>query len=128
MKKLEGSRGQSGGEPNDPEKSPQARRSRVLVISSALVVTCFLVHILVLFLVDPLKVLHLSKLNAYAISSIPLGMGLVFSFDAITHFMRLESRSALHFVSFLMVVLFGSFSVHGLLGFMMYLVRHPPAF
>ncbi len=120
---------QGGSEPRDPKKgSPRAGSARALAISAALVVSCFLVHVLVLVLVDPFKVLHLSKLNAYALSSIPLAMGLVFSFDAITNFLRLGSRSAAHFVSFLLVILFGSFSVHGLLGFILYLVRHPPGF
>lgn len=135
MKKQEdggdGAGGRKGsGEPERPEKeSPQSRGShaRALATSSALVAIFFLLHVLILFLVDPLKILHLSKLNAYATSIIPLAMGLVFFLDAITNFMRIESRSAVHLASFLMAVLFGSFSIHGLLGFILYLMRHPPA-
>lgn len=129
MKNRDGSEGHGGGEHGRPEnKSPHPSHERALAISSAVVAICFLAHILVLLLVDPLKVLHLSKLNAYAISSIPLAMGVVFFFDAITNFMRIESRSAGHLGFFLLAILFGSFSIHGLLGFLIYLVRHPPAF
>jgi hypothetical protein len=127
----DGDDGRDGGEPREPGKGPLPAThdvARALSISATLVVLCFVVHILVLVLVDPLRVLPVSKLNAFALSSIPLAMGLVFAFDAITSFMRLEARSAGHFVAFLLVVLFGSFSVHGLLGFILYVARHAPAF
>jgi hypothetical protein len=119
-----------GGEPARPENgSPQPRGShaRALALSSGVVVICFLLHILILFLVQPLKVLHLSKLNAYAVATIPLGMGLVFFRDAIINFRRLESRSPVHLVSFMLAIVFGGLSIQGFLGFLIYLVRHPPA-
>lgn len=133
-----GDRGDGGGHGNDgrgPPKGPEnsspragGSHARALAISSALVVAFFLLHVLLLLLVRPWNVLPLSKLNAYAVSCIPLGMGLVFFFDAITNFIRIEARSAVHFAAFLLAILFGSLSVHGLLGFILYLVRHPPAF
>jgi hypothetical protein len=136
MKKQEdranGARGRKdGGPPERPENgSPWSPGSpaRALALSSAVVTICFLLHVLILCLVEPLKILYLSKLNAYATSIIPLGIGLVFFLDAIRSFIRIESRSAVHFVLFLLAVLFGSFGIHGLLGFLLYLMRHPPAF
>jgi hypothetical protein len=127
----DGSGGQGRGERDRPERDEPPSgvdHARVLALSSALVVMLFLAHVLVLVLVDPLKILHLSKLNAYAVSSVPLAMALVFAVDAIESFLRLEARTAWHLAWFLLVVLFGSFSVHGLFGFILYLVRHPPAF
>jgi carbon starvation protein CstA len=132
MNKHEGSgAGQSGGGPKQPQEEPRQSRTdhaRALAISAALVVLFFVVHVLVLVLVDPLKILPLSKLNAYAASIIPLGMGLVFCYDAIVNFLRIEKRSAVQFAWFLVAILFGSFSIHGLLGFILFVIRHPPAF
>jgi hypothetical protein len=120
--------GQSGdGEPKKPDNDSNPRRSspeRALVISSVFVITCFLVHILILFLVQPFKVLPLSKLNAYAYSSIPLGMGIVFLLDAIANFRRIESRSFIHLFPFMLAVIFGGLSIQGLLGFIIYFIRH----
>lgn len=120
---------EDGDEPGGPGNAASQRsRARALAVSTALVVFLFLVHILVLFLVEPLKILRLSRLNAYAMSIIPLGMGLAFFVDAITSFVRLETRSTRHFAIFLLAALFGSLSIHGLLGFFLFVIRHPPAF
>lgn len=130
MNKQPGGGGQGGGEPR-PEREPRQSGvdpARALAISSALIVFFFVVHVLVLVLVDPLKVLPLSKLNAYAASIVPLGAGLVFLYDAVTNFLRIEKRSAVQFAWFLLAVLFGSFSIHGLLGFILFVIRHPPVF
>ncbi len=127
MKEHEGSGTQGDDEPKGPESKPaRPRRShaRALVISSALVVICFLVHIFILFMIDPTTVQNFSKLNTYALGSIPLAMGLVFFFDAITHFRKIEARSPVHLVPLLFAVVFGGLSIQGLLGFMIYLVRH----
>lgn len=62
-------------EPETPEKgSRDTRRTpeRALAVSSALVTAGFFIHLLILFLVEPLKILSLSKVNAYAYSSIYL--------------------------------------------------------
>ncbi len=125
MKKQVSSGGQGGGAPSGPEKT-KSRRSptRALVVSSALVVICFIAHIFVLVLIDPAKAQNFSKLNAYALASIPLGMGLVFLLDAINNFRRIETRSPAHLVPLLLAIVFGGLGIQGLLGFMIYFIRH----
>jgi nitrate reductase NapE component len=124
-------RGNTMGQDGDHEPrergraSPPGRNSaeRALIISSVLVVLCFLVHILFLLLVEPFKVLHLSKINAYAYSSIPLAAGLIFLFDTISNFRNVQARSMLHLFLFVLAVIFGSLSFHGLLGFILFMMR-----
>ena len=114
-------RGQSGGgAPKRPESTiPFFPRSPegALFISSALTVFSFLSHIFFLFLVDPWRVLEISKEDALAYSTIPLGFGVVFLVSAIYSFVKIESRSVVHLVILIIAVVFGSFSFHGLLGF-----------
>jgi hypothetical protein len=74
-------------------------------------------HIFFLLLVDPWRVLDISKESAMAYSTIPLGFGVVFLLAAIYSFIRIESRSIFHLILLIFAVAFGSFSVHGLLGF-----------
>jgi hypothetical protein len=109
-----------GGAPKRPEspipffpRSPEG----ALFISSALTVFSFLSHIFFLLLVDPWRVLDISKESAMAYSTIPLGFGVVFLLAAIYSFIRIESRSIFHLILLIFAVAFGSFSVHGLLGF-----------
>ena len=114
-------RGQSGGgAPKKPEKTfpffPHSPEG-ALFISSALTVFSFLSHIFFLLLVDPWRVLDISKESAMAYSTIPLGFGVVFLLAAIYSFIRIESRSIFHLILLIFAVAFGSFSVHGLLGF-----------
>jgi hypothetical protein len=88
-----------------------------LVITSALTVFSFLSHFFFLLLVDPWRVLDISKESAMAYSTIPLGFGVVFLLAAIYSFVRIDSRSIVHLILLIFAVAFGSFSVHGLLGF-----------
>jgi hypothetical protein len=114
-------RGQAGGgAPMMPAKTfPLIPRTpeRALVITSALTVVSFLIHFFFLFLVDPWRVLVISKEDALAYSMIPLCFGVVFLALAIYSFIRIESKSILHVIVLLFAVVFGSFSFHGLLGF-----------
>jgi hypothetical protein len=114
-------RGQAGGgAPEKPEKTfPLIPRTpeRALVISSALTVASFLSHIFFLFLVDPWRVLAISKEDALAYSTIPLGFGVFFLLAAIYSFIKIESRSMFHFILLIFAVVIGSFCFHGLLGF-----------
>lgn len=113
-------RGQAGGAPENPQKTfPFFPRSPegALVISSALTVFSFLCHIFFLLLVDPWRVLDISKESALTYSTIPLYFGVVFALSTIYNFIRIESRSVVHVVLLVFAVVFGSFSVHGLLGF-----------
>ncbi|MDQ6867856.1 MAG: hypothetical protein M3178_05470 [Pseudomonadota bacterium] len=114
-------RGQaSGGAPLKPEKafplfplSPEG----ALLISSALTVFSFLSHIFFLLLVDPWRVLDISKESAMAYSTIPLCFGVVFLLSTIYSFIRIESRSMFYVIVFIFALIFGSFSLHGLFGF-----------
>ena len=114
-------RGQaSGGAPMKPAKTfPFFPRSPegALFVSSALTVFSFLSHIVFLLLVDPWRVLDIAKEDALAYSTIPLGFGVVFLLCAIYSFIRIESRSFVHVIALIFTAVFGSFSIHGLLGF-----------
>ena len=90
---------------------------RALVISSALTVVSFLCHIFFLFLVDPWKVIPISKEDALAYSTIPLGFGVVFFAASIYSFIKIDLRSMVHVVLLIFAAGFGSFSFHGILGF-----------
>lgn len=117
-------RGQEGGGvPNalkKPDNSfPLFPRSpeRALAISSALTVFSFLSHFLFLVLVHPWRVLDISKESALTYSTIPLCFGVVFLLAAIYSFIKIESRSVVHVILLIFAAAFGSFSIHGLLGF-----------
>jgi hypothetical protein len=109
-----------GGAPMNPEKTfPLIPRTpeRALVISSALTVVSFLSHIFFLFLVDPWRVLEIPKEDALAYSTIPLCFGVVFFVAAIYSFTRIESKSMFYVIILIIPLIFGSFSLHGLFGF-----------
>ncbi|MGH6835415.1 MAG: hypothetical protein ACREC9_07665 [Methylocella sp.] len=109
-----------GGAPMKPEKTfPFFPRSpeKALVISSALTVLSFLIHFFFLLLVDPWRVLAIPKEDALTYSTIPLGFGVVFLLLTIYSFIKIESRSIFHVIILILAVAFGSFSIHGLLGF-----------
>jgi hypothetical protein len=74
-------------------------------------------HIFFLFLVDPWRVFDIPKEDALAYSTIPLGFGVVFLLAAIYSFIRIESKSMFYVIVFIFPLIFGSFSLHGLLGF-----------
>lgn len=103
-----------------PEKSfPLFPRTPegALVIGSALTVFSFLSHIFFLLLVDPWRVLEISKEDALAYSTIPLCFSVVFLVFTIYSFIRIESKSIFQVILLILAIAFGSFSVHGLLGF-----------
>ena len=114
-------RGQSGGgAPKKPEKPfPFFPRSpeRALFISSALTVFSFLSHIFFLLLVDPWRVLDFSRETAMAYSTIPLCFGVVFLLCTIYSIIKIEDRSLFHIILLIFALIFGSFSLHGLFGF-----------
>ena len=114
-------RGQAGGgAPKKPETFPFFPLSPegALFVSSALTVFSFLSHIFFLLLVDPWRVLDFSKESAMAYSTIPLCFGVVFLLSAIYSVIKIDSRSIFHIILFIFALIFGSFSVHGLLGFL----------
>jgi hypothetical protein len=115
------SEGQAGGGAQmTPAKTfPLIPRTpeRALIITSTLTVFSFLSHLFFLFLVDPWRVFVIDKESALAYSMIPLCFGVVFVASAIYSFIRIESKSILNVIVLLFAIVFGSFSFHGLLGF-----------
>ena len=118
-------RGQAGGRvPNVPSRPAKTfpffplSPERALTISSVLTVFSFLSHFFFLLLVDPWRVFDIPKEDAIAYSTIPLGFGVVFLLCAIFSFVRTESRTMFHIVLFIFALIFGSFSLHGLVGFL----------
>jgi hypothetical protein len=114
-------RGQAGGgAPKKPEKTfpffPLAPE-KALFISSALTVFSFLSHIFFLLLVDPWRVLDIAKESAMAYSTIPLCFGVVFLLSTIYSVIKIEDRSLFHIILFIFALIFGSFSLHGLFGY-----------
>lgn len=88
-----------------------------LVITSALTVFSFLSHIFFLLLVDPWRVLDFSRETAMAYSTIPLCFGVVFLLCTIYSIIKIEDRSLFHIILLIFALIFGSFSLHGLFGF-----------
>ncbi len=115
-------RGQAGGgNPVTPAKTfPLIPRTpeRALIITSTLTVVSFLSHLFFLFLVDPWRVLIIDKESALGYSMLPLCFGVVFLALAIYSFIRIESKSVLNVIVLLFALVFGSFSFHGLLGYL----------
>src|ERR1700738_2106818 len=100
----EGRRQAAGGAQIKAEKtfpffplSPQG----ALFISSALTVFSFLSHIFFLLLVDPWRVLDISKESAMAYSTIPLCFGVVFLLSTIYCVIKIEDRSLFHIILFI---------------------------
>ena len=114
-------RGRAGsGAPRKPEKTyPFFPRTpeRALFISSALTVVSFLSHIFFLLLVDPWRVLDFSKESAMAYSTIPLCFGVVFLLAAVYSVIKIKSRSIFNVILFIFALIFGSFCLHGIFGF-----------
>jgi hypothetical protein len=131
MRKLgEGSReafGHAGGdEPKKPEKtSAQFWRSPegVFFMSAILTVFCFLSHFFYLLLVEPSQFSALSKESMFVYSSIPLFIGMVFFVAAILSFRKIKYYSTFQVIVLMVVIIFGSLIIHGLIVFHTYLLR-----
>jgi|SRR5579875_609348 hypothetical protein len=91
-------------------------REKTLFVSAALTVLCFLIHIFFLLLVNPWRVLDLSKETAYLLSGIPLGFGAMFFGLSVYSFIKIEERSAVHILVLLVAISLGSMCIQGLLG------------
>ncbi|MCI0599840.1 MAG: hypothetical protein L0Y60_10020 [Beijerinckiaceae bacterium] len=96
-----------------------------LYLSAALLIFSFLSHILLLFLVEPLKVLALPKASAYAYSGAPLVVGVFAFLSAIFCFRRIAPRSDIDFVVLIVAIIFGSLSLQGLAGVILFFVKGP---
>jgi hypothetical protein len=132
MRKLgEGGRSNGLGHTGDnelkkPEKtSAQFWRSpeAVFFITATLTVFCFLSHFLYLSFVEPAQSSILAKEKVFAYSSVPLSIGLVFLVAAIVSFRKIKYYSSLQVLVLIVVIVFGSFIIHGLIVFHTYLLR-----
>ena len=94
-------------------------------IGTALTALCFLIHILFLFLVEPLKYVPLSKADAYAYSGIPLLVGIACLIFTIVSFRRITPRSEIHVVVLIGAIIFGSLNLQGTAGIIMFFAKGP---
>jgi hypothetical protein len=100
-------------------RSPEA----LFFISATLTVFCFLSHFFYLLFVEPSQSSTLSKENVFVYSSIPLFIGMVFFVAAILSFRKIKYYSSLQVFVLIIVIVFGSFIIHGLIVFHTYLLR-----
>lgn len=112
------------GRPGNARAASKVTPGRAAYICAGLAALSFFIHMAILFLVEPLRVLALDKFSAYAVSSIPLCFGVIFALSVLYNFIRIEARSASHFVALMAAFIFGSLSLQGLAGFVLYAVRH----
>jgi hypothetical protein len=113
-----------GGTPEKPdENSGSVSRSSAkwLYIWAALTALCFLVHLLFLFLVEPLKVLALSKAQAYAYSGIPLLLGIACFLLTILSFRKITPRFELHIAVLIGAIIFAGLNIQGVIGIVRFL-------
>lgn len=96
---------------------------RALLSSTVLTVLSFSIHIFFLFLVDPLRVLKLSKETAYSYSAIPLCFGVIFLISSVYNFIKIEDRAGSHIILLLIALSIGSMSLQGLLGLGLHYVQ-----
>jgi hypothetical protein len=99
--------------------SPEA----LFFITATLTVFCFASHFFYLSFVEPSQTSVLAKEKVFAYSSIPLFTGMVFFVAAILSFRKIKYYSSLHVLVLIVVIVFGSFIVHGLIVFHTYLLR-----
>lgn len=113
-------------EPTNQEKtSAQVWRSpeALFFIAATLTVFCFLSHFLYLLLVEPSQSSVLAKEKVFAYSSIPLFTGMVFFVAALLSFRKIKYYSTLQVLVLMVVIVFGSLIIHGLIVFHTYLLR-----
>ena len=96
---------------------------RVFFISATLTVFCFLSHFFYLLLAEPSQSSALLKESVFAYSSIPLFIGLVFFVAAILGFRKIKYYSAFQVIGLMVVIIFGSLIIHGLIDFITYSLR-----
>jgi hypothetical protein len=99
-------------------RSPEA----LFFITATLTVFCFLSHFLYLSFIEPSQSSVLSKETVFAYSSIPLFIGMVFFVAAILSFRKIKYHSTLQVLVLIVVIVFGSLIIHGLIVFHTYLL------
>lgn len=96
---------------------------RALLSSTVLTVISFSIHVLFLFLVDPLRILNLPKETAYSYSAIPLCFGVIFLISSVYNFIKIEERTGFHIIFLLIALSIGSMCLQGLLGLGLHYVK-----
>ncbi len=133
MRRLEGGgdgegQGYGGGGPRKPDRSAAiAARSPAqrFYLWTALTALSFLSHIAFLALVEPLKVLSMTKADAYAFSGVPLVFGLICVLFAILSFRKISPRAEIHVAVLLVTVVFGSLNFQGAAGIGWFFAKEP---
>ena len=134
MRKLEtGGEGEGGayGGGSGPRKArtngnaASGSAAKRLYVGTALTALCFLVHLLFLFLVEPLKVLVLPTAAAYAYSGIPLLFGIACFIFTILSFRRITPRTEVHIAVLIGAIVFGSLNLQGTAGIIMFFAEGP---
>ncbi|MCL2452393.1 MAG: hypothetical protein FWD08_01870 [Alphaproteobacteria bacterium] len=100
-------------------RSPEA----LFFITATLTVLCFLSHFFYLLFVEPSQSSVLAKEKVFAYSSIPLFTGMAFFVAAILSFRKIKYYSTSHVLVLILVIIFGSLIIHGLIVFHTYLLR-----
>lgn len=132
MRKLDtGGEGEGGAYGGGPRKAranggaASGSSAKWLYLGTVLTALCFLIHLLFLFLVEPLKILALPKAAAYAYSGIPLLFGIAFLIFTILSFRRLTPRSEVHIAVLIGAIVFGSLNIHGAAGIVRFFAKGP---
>ncbi len=135
MRKLEiggdgggGANGGGGSRRSTPGTNGEAASvpsGKWLYIGTALTAASFFIHLLILFLVEPLKVLALPKAAAYAYSGIPLLFGIAFLLFTVVSFTRLNPRSEVHVAVLVGAIVFGTLNLQGAAGIVRFFAKGP---
>jgi hypothetical protein len=134
MRKLEtGGEGEGGAygggsgrrNPGTNGEAASGSAAKWLYLGTVLTAVCFLIHLLFLFLVEPLKILALPKAAAYAYSGIPLLFGIAFLIFTILSFRRITPRSEVHIAVLIGAIVFGSLNIHGAAGIVRFFAKGP---
>jgi len=133
MRKLEiggeggGANGGGSGRstPGTNGEAASGSSAKWLYIGTALTAASFFVHLLILFLVEPLKVLPLPKAAAYAYSGIPLLFGIAFLLFTVVSFRRIRPRSEMHIAILVGALVFGSLNIQGAAGIVRFFAKGP---
>jgi hypothetical protein len=134
MRKLEiggdGDGGANGGSsrrttPGTNGEAASASSGKWLYIGTAMTAASFFIHLLILFLVEPLKVLALPKAAAYAYSGIPLLFGIAFLLFTVVSFTRVKPRSEMHVAILIGAIVFGTLNIQGAAGIVRFFAKGP---
>jgi len=96
---------------------------RVLLAATVTTTLCFLGHIAFLVKIGPPARSMLTRTVTYAYSSIPLVVGALSLLIAILAFRKIQQKTTPDLVVLIIALIFGSLTIHGLIGFTMHMLR-----